>query len=62
MITTKELNKIRGNLAIIGTGAKRDLAEHLGVKASAVSRYLKYGDIPEAKLKLIYKFLKANLK
>lgn len=60
MITTKELNRLRSELAIIGTGAKRDLAIALDVKPSVITKYLKYGDIPKERLNQINKFLKTR--
>lgn len=58
MITTKELKKLRSDIANIGTGAKKDLAKFLGINPSNITRYLKYGEIPEDKLKRVKTFIK----
>jgi len=62
MITKKTLQKMRADIANIGTGAKKELAETLELAPSAVTRYLKYGDIPKDKLDIINKFIKMKLK
>ncbi len=61
MITTKELNKLKSELAIIGIGAKKELAEEMDISPSNITRYLKYGDIPADRLKSIKAFIRARL-
>lgn len=61
MIAQKELKKLRANIANCGIGAKKRLAEFLEINPSNVTRYLKYGEIPDERLKEINKFISKNL-
>jgi hypothetical protein len=52
-----ELLEIKTALVKKGVGSKGKLAAYMKVAPPNVTRYLKYGDIPEKRLKQIKKFI-----
>jgi len=60
MITETNLIKIKHKLSEKGHGAKKELAEHLGINQAQVSLLLKYGIITAAKEESLLAWLKGK--
>ena len=62
VLNQKKLTELRAYIGVQGAGAKKKLAELLGIQQSQVSALLATGSIPKAKYELIKEIIKTKPK